>query len=174
LRRLRYAWLGLCGEESERFAETFTRLLAEDIAGNLPAGRGAQIAVGWIGSDDPTALRALVLGIEDVVASGELPLAPTDWPTIDRESERTDRLLVQKELREASDALSLRAAGAPDSEAARWGPSPALIAIARWFPKALRHAHVPMAGHFQVLLVHDEDSEVLVIRRTCQIFARRR
>ena len=155
----------VCEAEFETFSETLARLLAEDLATNLPAGPVVRVAIRWTGPDEPLALRVDVLGAHDQAASDTISWSPSDWAVIQRESERTDRLTGHQELQQASEALSSKAAEASGSVAARWGPTPMVVETARRLPAAFSAASVPIAHDFGVRLIHEDDSGLLEIRR---------
>jgi len=163
----------VCEAEFETFSETLTRLLAEDLATNLPAGPVVRVAIGWTGSDDPLALRVNVLGAHDEAASEPVGWSPSDCAVTQRESERTDRLTGHRELQQASEALSSKAAEASESVAGRWGPAPMVVETARRIPAALSAASVPIANDFGVRVIHEEDSGFLEIRRRLALAAPR-
>jgi hypothetical protein len=104
----------VCEQESEAFSETLTRLLADDLASSTPGGPVVRVAIDWLSSDDPLALRIHVVGTKDLGAA-DVSWAAREWPAARRESQRTARLRRHKELHAAGQALSSRAADAPET-----------------------------------------------------------
>lgn len=150
--------------EEQEFADTFSRALAEDVHAHPPAGPLVRLIVRWAEETEPLHFTAHALGADerDEVAA-EDAWYPLEWPNLDHEMERADRLAEDPVLQRAGDALKSQyedRGEEPDEDeaAGEWGhhASPALVEAVRLLPEALREAGVPLDEEFVATASHFE------------------
>jgi hypothetical protein len=150
--------------EEQEFADTFARALAEDIRAHPAAGPLVRVVVRWEEETEPLNFTAHALGTDEAEeVAAEDAWYPLEWPNLDHEMERADRLHEDPVLQRVGDALKLeyadRGEEPEEGEAAgEWGhhASPALVEAVRMLPDALRDAGVALDGEFVASASHFE------------------
>ena len=145
----------------KRFGAALAAAIATDTQRHPPRGRLARVVVRWFDPAQPGYFTVHVLGqrerrrIRDADA-----WYPLEWPNLDREVRRTDR--VTKAVRAAARTLKRRYArrpsAVPDEITAaneRLAP-PAILSALRRLPKQLRLRGLPVTGDFSMSATHLE------------------
>ena len=157
--------------EEQQFADTFARAVAEDIRAHPAGGRLVRVVVRWEQETEPLNFTLHALGedeAEDVAP--EDAWYPLEWPNLDHEMERGDRLADDPILQRAGQELQTQYAdsGEPEGEeaAGEWGhgASPAIVEAVRALPEALRDAGVPLQEEFVATASHFEGWGALKVR----------
>ena len=156
--------------EEERFAVAFGQALAEDVRKHGPAKRLVRAVIRWIDPADPLAFTVHVLAAED---RAQVPPRdawyPLEWPNVDDELKRTDRLGSHAGVRREGRSLANRYEKDPamQGDVQGWGegpsPSPAVIETVRHLPDALRAAGVELDDEFAVSAAHFEGYGALAV-----------
>jgi hypothetical protein len=156
--------------EEDAYAAAFAAAIAEDIAAHPPGGDLTRVVLRWFEHDDPLQFTVHALGAEE---AGEVPLEdawlPLEWPNVDAEMERTDRLLEHPDVQRTGEALQATyepPAGDDEVVAAAegaWGPSAATIEVVRRLPEALTAAGVAPAEDFAASAAHFEGWGALAV-----------
>ena len=152
--------------EEQEFADTFARAVAEDIRAHPAGGPLVRVVVRWEEEVEPLNFTVHALGADehDEVAP-EDAWYPLEWPNLDHEMERADRLHEDPILQRAADALKAQyedrdGEDGEDGEEAsgEWGhhASPAVVEAVRMLPDALREAGVPLDDEFVASASHFE------------------
>ena len=150
--------------EEQQFADAFARAVAEDVRAHPAAGPLVRVVVRWDVETDPLHFTVHTLGADeaDEVAT-EDAWYPLEWPNIDHEMERTDRLADDPVLQRAGDELKAQYADRGEHEdadeaAGEWGhgASPGIVEAVRALPDALREAGVPLDDEFVATASHFE------------------
>jgi hypothetical protein len=143
--------------EERDYAEAFARAIAEDLRAHPPGGPVVRVVVRWFEEDDPLYFTVHALGIEE---RAEIPPEdawyPLEWPNVDREMERTDRLSEAPAVISAGEALKARYETAGDDDEGEWEPSAATVEVVRALPAALQAAGVPLDQEFAASAAHFE------------------
>jgi hypothetical protein len=151
--------------EEQEFADTFSRALAEDIRAHPVGGPLVRVVVRWEEETQPLYFTAHALGADELdEVAPEDAWYPLEWPNLDHEMERADRLAEDPILQRAGDALKAQYAdrGEEDHEegeaAGEWGhhASPAIVEAVRMLPDALREAGVSLDEEFVASASHFE------------------
>jgi hypothetical protein len=151
-------------EEEQQFAEAFSRALAEDIKAHPTPGPLVRVVVRWEEEADPLNFTIHALGADE---RDEVPAEdawyPLEWPNLDHEMERGDRLAGDPLLQRAGEALQAQYADRgeepEEGEASgEWGhhASPGLVEALRQLPDALRETGVPLDEDFAATASHFE------------------
>jgi hypothetical protein len=129
---------------------------------NPVPGRLARVVVRWFQNADPLYLTIHALGTDEEsgLEDGDA-WYPLEWPNVDREIERWDRIVADPAVQAAGHAVADEYAELDDMDAGEWRASPALIEVARRAPEALRAAGVEAADHMLVLAAHFEGGGAL-------------
>ena len=146
--------------EEQQFAEVFARTVAEDIRAHPAAGPLVRVVIRWASETEPLEFTVHALGADerDEVAP-EDAWYPLEWPNLDHEMERGDRLAEDPVLQRAGDELKAQYADREEDEeevAVEWGASPAIVEAARALPEALREAGVALDDEFVATASHFE------------------
>ncbi len=150
--------------EEQQFADTFARAVAEDIRAHPPGGALVRVVVRWEAETEPMHFTVHALGEDE---RDEVPPEdawyPLEWPNLDHEMERADRLGEDPILQRAADELKAQYddPGEPeegDEAAGEWGSgaSPAIVEAVRALPDALREAGVALDDEFVATASHFE------------------
>jgi len=94
---------------------------------------------------------------------------PLEWPNVDEELERTDRLTARAGVQRTGRPLADTYENDPamQDDVAEWGeqlsPSPAVVETVRRLPDALRSAGVPLDDEFAASAAHFEGYGALAV-----------
>ena len=153
--------------EEERFAAELARAVAEDVRAHAPGGELVRIIVRWFESADPLYFTVHALGEDE---AQEVPADdawyPLEWPNLDDELERSERVAEDPGVVEAGEALAAAYAEAEEEEpqeTGEWTPSLAIVEAVRLMADALRGASVPLAERFAASAAHSEGWGVLKV-----------
>ena len=155
--------------EEERFAAEVARAVAEDVRAHAPAGELVRIIVRWFEAADPLYFTVHALGEDE---AQEVPADdawyPLEWPNLDDELERSERVAEDPGVVEAGEALAAAYADAEEEEPqpqedGEWTPSLAIVEAVRLMADALRGAGVPLAERFAASAAHSEGWGVLKV-----------
>ena len=155
--------------EEERFAAELARAVAEDVRAHAPAGELVRIIVRWFEAADPLYFTVHALGEDE---AQEVPADdawyPLEWPNLDDELERSERVAEDPGVVEAGEALAAAYAEAEEEEPqpqedGEWTPSLAIVEAVRLMADALRGAGVPLAERFAASAAHSEGWGVLKV-----------
>jgi hypothetical protein len=150
--------------EEQQFADAFARAVAEDIRAHPAGGPLVRVVVRWEEETEPLHFTVHALGADehDEVAA-EDAWYPLEWPNLDHEMERTDRLADDPVLQRAGDEVKAQYADRGEVEDAdeasgEWGhgASPAVVEAVRALPEALREAGVALDDEFVATASHFE------------------
>lgn len=154
-------------DEEERFAAELARAVAEDVRAHPPGGDLVRVVLRWSEARDPLYFTVHALGEED---AQEVPADdawyPLEWPNVDDELERTERVSEDPGVQEAGEALvaAYEASEVEEPEdTGEWTPSQAIVETVRLLADALRGAGVPLAERFAASAAHFEGWGVLKI-----------
>ncbi len=156
-------------DEEERFAAELARAVAEDVRAHAPGGELVRIIVRWFEAADPLYFTVHALGEDE---AQEVPADdawyPLEWPNLDDELERSERVAEDPGVVEAGEALAAAYAEAEEEaeepeEAGEWTPSLAIVEAVRLMADALRGAGVPLAERFAASAAHSEGWGVLKV-----------
>lgn len=153
-------------DEEERFATELARALAEDVRAHPPGGDLVRVVVRWAEAADPLYFTVHALGEEE---AQEVPADdawyPLEWPSVDDELERTERVSEDPGVQEAGEALAAVYAESDEEteETGEWTPSEAIVEAVRLLGDALRGAGVPLADRFAASAAHFEGWGVLKV-----------
>lgn len=146
--------------EEQQFAEAFARAVAEDIRAHPAGGPLVRVVVRWEEDVEPLSFTVHALGADE---REEVPAEdawyPLEWPNLDHELERTDRVSDDPVLHGAADELKAQYADREEQEeeaAGTFGASPAIVEAVRALPDALREAGVPLDEEFVATASHFE------------------
>ena len=152
--------------EEQQFADAFARAVAEDVRAHPAGGPLVRLVVRWEEETEPMHFTVHALGADE---ADEVPAEdawyPLEWPNLDHEMERGDRLADDPLLQRAADELKTQYAdrddhGEEDDDAAagEWGSgaSPAIVEAVRALPDALRDAGVALDEEFVATASHFE------------------
>jgi hypothetical protein len=152
--------------EEERFAAELARAIADDVHAQPPGGDLVRIVLRWFEAADPLYFTVHALG---EVEAREVPTDdawyPLEWPNVDDELERTERVAEDPGVQEAGEALAAVYAETADEveQAGEWTPSEAIVESVRLLADALRAAGVPLAERFAASAAHSEGWGVLKV-----------
>jgi hypothetical protein len=152
--------------EEDAYAAAFARAIAEDIAAHPPGGDLVRVVLRWFEQDDPLYFTVHALGAEE---AGEVPgedaWLPLEWPNVDAEMERSDRLSEHPDVQQTGEALKATYEPAAEDEQpeGEWGPSPATVEVVRRVPDALAAAGVGRADDFAASAAHFEGWGALAV-----------
>jgi hypothetical protein len=153
--------------EEERFAAELARAVAEDVRAHAPGGELVRIIVRWFEAADPLYFTVHALGEDE---AQEVPADdawyPLEWPNLDDELERSERVAEDPGVVEAGEALAAAYAEAEEEEPqedGEWTPSLAIVEAVRLMADALRGAGVPLAERFAASAAHSEGWGVLKV-----------
>lgn len=138
-------------DEGRAYAALVADAIARDVAEHGPAGPLRRIVVRWFWSGDPAYLTIHVLGDGDEQPALDDAWYPLEWPNVERELERTDRVLDRPEIQGAAETLQ---ATFPEGDAE--AHVPAVEEIVRSLPAALAAAGLELADRFAVSAAHFE------------------
>ena len=147
--------------EEQQFAEAFARALAEDIRAHPVGGPLVRVVVRWAEETEPMGFTVHALGADE---HDEVPAEdawyPLEWPNLDHEMERADRLAEDPVLQGLADELKAQYADREEQEdeeaAGEWGASPAIVEAVRALPEALAEAGVALDDDFAATASHFE------------------
>ena len=117
-------------DEEERFATELARAIAEDVRAHPPGGDLVRIVVRWAEAADPLYFTVHALGEDE---AQEVPADdawyPLEWPSVDDELERTERVSEDPGVQEAGEALAAVYAESDEEteETGEWTPSEAIV-----------------------------------------------
>ena len=134
-------------DEGRAYAALVADAIVRDVAEHGPAGPLRRIVVRWFWDGDPAYLTIHVLGDGDEQPEADDAWFPLEWPNVERELERTDRVLEQPEIQRAAETLQATFAEG-DGEA----HLPAVVEIVR----LLLTADLERADRFAVSAAHFE------------------
>ena len=151
-------------EEEQQFADAFSRAVAEDIRAHPAGGPLVRVIVRWEEEADPLHFTIHALGADEAEeVAPEDAWYPLEWPNLDHEMERGDRLVDDPMLQRAGDALKAQYADRDEEPeegeaAGEWGhhASPGLVEAVRMLPEALREAGVQLDDEFVATATHFE------------------
>jgi hypothetical protein len=93
--------------EEERFAAELARAIADDVHAHPPGGELVRVVLRWFEAADPLYFTVHALGEEE---AQEVPADdawyPLEWPNVDDELERTERVADDPGVQEAGEALA--------------------------------------------------------------------
>ena len=160
----------------KQFASAFAAALARDVRRHGPGEPLVRAVVRWHEPTDP-----LYFTVHVLTSRQRRQVRPADawypleWPNVDAEMERTDRLNRDAAIRRTGRRLAARYQRDPDvqDEIEGWGdglsPSPVIVEIVRRVPEALRDAGVDVHDELAVSAAHFEGYGALpVLRATAQ------
>lgn len=146
--------------EEQQFADAFARAVAEDVHAHPPAGPLARLVVRWEEDTEPMSFTVHALGADELdEVAAEDAWYPLEWPNLDHEMERGDRLADDPVLQRTADELKAQYADREEQEeeaAGSLGASPAVVEAVRALPEALREAGVALADDFVATASHFE------------------
>ena len=150
--------------EEQQFADSFARAVAEDIRAHPAGGPLVRVVVRWDEETEPMHFTVHALGADEAdEVAAEDAWYPLEWPNIDHEMERVDRLADDPILQRAADELKVQYEDRgehedEDAAAGEWGSgaSPAVVEAVRALPEALREAGVPLDEEFVATASHFE------------------
>jgi hypothetical protein len=146
----------------QRFATTMAHAIAVDVRDHPPAGPVVRAVLRWFEEDDPLYFTVHVLGADERAAvSPQDAWDPLEWPNVDRELERADRIEKDSDLKVAAAALALQDDDLDPGEL----PAPAILAAIRALPDAFRAAGVPVTEDLAVTGSHFEGWGMLAVFR---------
>jgi hypothetical protein len=138
-------------DEGRAYAALVAGAIARDVVEHGPAGPLRRVVVRWFWSGDPAYLTIHVLGDGDEQPPPDDAWYPLEWPNVERELERTDRVLDRPEIQGAAETLR---ATFPEGDAE--AHVPAVEGIVRSLPAALAAAGLELADRFAVSAAHFE------------------
>ena len=138
------------------YAQALADALAADLAAHPVAGALRRVVIRWFWEGDPRHLTLHALGSDDPQPGADDAWYPLEWAVVDREMDRTDRVLERAEVAATSEALAASFPtdddGLPDGEA----HVPAVMETLRRLPDALDAARVACEPSFAVAAAHFE------------------
>ena len=148
--------------EEQHFAEAFAGAVAEDVRAHPAGGPLVRVVVRWEDETQPMHFTVHALGADETdEVAAEDAWYPLQWPNLDHEMERGDRLADDPVLQRAADELKTQyedRGEEPEEDAAsgEWGhhASPAMVEAVRLLPDALREAGVPLDDEFVATASH--------------------
>ena len=152
--------------EEERFAAELARAIAEDVRAHPPGGDLVRVVLRWFEAADPLHFTVHALGEE---GAQEVPVDdawyPLEWPNVDDELERTERVGEDPGVQEAGEALAAAYEESEDEheETGEWTPSEAIVETVRLLADELRGAGVPLAERCAASAAHSEGWGVLKV-----------
>lgn len=152
--------------EEERFAAELARAVAEDVRAQPPGGDLVRIILRWFEAADPLYFTVHALGEDE---AQEVPADdawyPLEWPNLDDELERSERVAEDPGVVETGEALAAAYAEAEEEpeETGEWTPSLAIVEAVRLMADALRGAGVSLAERFAASAAHSEGWGVLKV-----------
>lgn len=156
--------------EEVKFAADFAGAIADDVLEHGPEEPLVRAVVRWFEATDPLYFTVHVLPAS---ARDDVPPEdawyPLEWPNVDEEMERTDRLTSHAALQRAGAPLADRYENDPamQEDVEEWGdqllPSPAVIETVRRLPDALRAAGVRLDDEFVASAAHFEGYGTLAV-----------
>jgi hypothetical protein len=152
--------------EEQEYAASFARAIAEDVHAHPPAGPLVRVVIRWFEEDDPLYFTVHVLGSEERAdVPAEDAWYPLEWPNVDREMERTDRLAEHPAVRRSGEALkaTYEAGTSEQGEDDDWAPSPATVEVVRRLPDELQAASVRLDDEFAASAAHFEGWGALAV-----------
>lgn len=144
-------------DAEEAYIGALLDALVRDLVEHPVPGRLARVVIRWFEKTDPLYLTVHALGTdeEDAIEEGDA-WYPLEWPNVDREEARADRVVNDSGVQAAGPALAAEYAQLDDMQDGEWRASPALIEVARRAPHALAAAGIESADHMLVLAAHFE------------------
>lgn len=91
--------------EGRAYGVALAGAIAADAARHRPAGPLRRAVIRWFWDDDPRNLTIHLLGADDEQPSQGDAWYPLEWPNVDREFERTERVLRDADVVRAAGAL---------------------------------------------------------------------
>jgi hypothetical protein len=152
--------------EEQEYAASFARAIAEDVSAHPPAGPLVRVVIRWFEEDDPLYFTVHVLGSDDRAdVPPEDAWYPLEWPNVDQEMERTDRLAEHSAVRQAGEALrtAYEAGTSEHAEDGDWAPSQATVEVVRRLPDELQAAGVRLDEEFAASAAHFEGWGALAV-----------
>jgi hypothetical protein len=144
--------------------------IADDVRTAPPDGPVVRVVLRWFEEADPAYFTVHVLGAHERgdVAPGDA-WYPLEWPNVDREIDRTDRVSADREVVRAGEVLK-----ALYESAVSDGPTAAIVEVVRALPPALKAAGVALDPELAVSAAHFEGFGALDVLRdvaTSQVLA---
>lgn len=162
--------------EERRFADAFAREIAADVKKHGPDRPLVRAVIRWFEPQDPLYFTVHVLTARDRAdVPPENAWYPLEWPNVDEEMRRTERLAANRAIDEAGRPLAGRYESDPalheDGEASGELPAPsrAVLETVRRLPGALRDAGVALHDELAVSAANFEGFGAgSVLRQTAQ------
>ena len=141
----------------ESYVSALLDALSRDLVEHPVPGRLARVVVRWHQNAEPLYLTIHALGTDEEsdVEPGNA-WYPLEWPNVDREMPRAERILDDPALQAPGAALADQYADIADWDGGEWRASPALIEVARRGREAVTSAGVESADHLLVLAANFE------------------
>lgn len=152
--------------QADEYAASLARAIAEDLRVHPPAGVLVRLVIRWFEPDDPLYFTVHALGSQERAdVRPEDAWYPLEWPNVDREFERTDRLTEHPGVRQAGKALEATygVGTCAQVEVDAPGPSPATVDVVRRLADELQAAEVPLDDEFAASAAHFEGSGALAV-----------
>lgn len=154
--------------QEDEYAASFARAIAEDLRAHPPAGALVRVVIRWFEGDDPLYFTVHALGSEERAdVPPEDAWHPLEWPNVDQEIERTDRLTEHPGVRHTGEALKATyETGTPEWAKDDAGTiSPATIDVVRRLTIELQAAGVRLDDEFAASAAHFEGWGALAVLR---------
>jgi hypothetical protein len=143
-------------DEGRAYATLVAGAIARDVVEHGPAAPLRRIVVRWFWSGDPAYLTIHVLGDGDEQPALDDTWFPLEWANVERELERTDRVLERPEVQRAAETLTATFPHDADGEVDAEAHLPAVVEIVRLLPAALATAGLELADRFAASAAHFE------------------
>ena len=121
-----------------------------------PSGALRRVVVRWFWNGDPLYLTLHVLGADDEQPQSRDAWYPLEWANVERELERTDRVLAQPDVIQTAGALTATFARDQDGEVDGYAHVPAVDQLVARLPPALADAGIVLGDRFAVSAAHFE------------------
>jgi hypothetical protein len=144
-------------DAEEAYIGALLDALVRELVEHPVPGRLARVVIRWFENADPLYLTIHALGTDeaDEIEEGDA-WCPLEWPDVDREEARADRIVNDPRVQAAGPTLAAEYAELADMQDGEWRASPALIEVARRAPHALAAAGIESADYMLVLAAHFE------------------
>ena len=143
-------------DEGRAYAALVADTIARDVVEHGPAAPLRRIVVRWFWSGEPAYLTIHVLGDGDEQPAPDDAWFPLEWANVERELERTDRVLERPEIQRAAETLTATFPRSADGEVDGEAHLPAVFEIVRLLPAALTAAGLALADRFAASAAHFE------------------
>lgn len=151
--------------EEAKFASALVEAVVDDLRRNPPAGAVIRVVIRWFEADDPAYFTLHVLGSDERAGvPADDAWYPLEWPNVEREMQRTDRVAEAPAVARAGEELEQyyqsHSDDGDDEE-----PSAAIQEAVRRLPEALLSAEIPTEAELAVSAAHFEGWGALAVLR---------